>query len=94
MSPESRNIAELLKLRAQLDAQLEQFQRLVTVMFTDIAGSTKYFDEHGDLAGMAMVQECNDCLAPLVKKHSGTIDRKSTRLNSSHIQKSRMPSSA
>ena len=30
-------------------------------------------------------------LAPFVEKHA---DRKSTRLNSSHIQKSRMPSSA
>ena len=30
-----------------------------------------------------------DCLQPV-----GQIDRKSTRLNSSHIQKSRMPSSA
>ncbi|MGH9863333.1 MAG: adenylate/guanylate cyclase domain-containing protein [Candidatus Acidiferrales bacterium] len=70
---EPKSVDELLKQRARLDAELERFQRLVTVMFTDIAGSTKYFDEHGDLAGMAMVQECNDCLAPLVKKHSGTI---------------------
>ena len=29
-----------------------------------------------------------------IKEMSQTIDRKSTRLNSSHIQKSRMPSSA
>ena len=29
-----------------------------------------------------------------VKKDSNLLDRKSTRLNSSHIQKSRMPSSA
>ena len=32
--------------------------------------------------------------AALEKVHSYTVDRKSTRLNSSHIQKSRMPSSA
>ena len=73
MSSEPRNIAELLKLRAQLDAQLEQFQRLVAVMFTDIAGSTRYFDEHGDLAGMAMVEDCNGALKPLVTKHEGKI---------------------
>ena len=30
----------------------------------------------------------------LVERHSEAGDRKSTRLNSSHIQKSRMPSSA
>ena len=32
--------------------------------------------------------------APLVQLESNSVDRKSTRLNSSHIQKSRMPSSA
>ena len=31
---------------------------------------------------------------PPFSKNQSTIDRKSTRLNSSHIQKSRMPSSA
>ena len=30
----------------------------------------------------------------LLEKHADEVDRKSTRLNSSHIQKSRMPSSA
>ena len=70
---EPKSVDELLKQRARLDAELERFQRLVTVMFTDIAGSTKYFDEHGDLAGMAMVEDCNTTLKPLVGKHEGTI---------------------
>ena len=42
-------------------------------------------DIHGDHMDKAMVDK--------LKKES-TTDRKSTRLNSSHIQKSRMPSSA
>ena len=71
--PEPKSVDELLKQRARLDAELERFQRLVTVMFTDIAGSTKYFDEHGDLAGMAMVQDCNDTLQPQVGKQGGII---------------------
>ena len=33
-------------------------------------------------------------LRALVHNEAATLDRKSTRLNSSHIQKSRMPSSA
>ena len=70
---EPKSVDELLKQRARLDAELERFQRLVTVMFTDIAGSTKYFDEHGDLAGMAMVEDCNTTLKPLVGKLEGTI---------------------
>ena len=68
-----KSVDELLKQRARLDAELERFQRLVTVMFTDIAGSTKYFDEHGDLAGMAMVEDCNGTLKPLVAQLQGTI---------------------
>jgi class 3 adenylate cyclase len=42
-------------------------------MFTDIAGSTRYFDEHGDLAGMAMLTAVNDRLQPLVTKHQGIV---------------------
>ena len=40
--------------------------------------------------------ESNECAIKLARLHSHQrgIDRKSTRLNSSHIQKSRMPSSA
>ena len=34
------------------------------------------------------------CASPTTATSSGITDRKSTRLNSSHIQKSRMPSSA
>jgi class 3 adenylate cyclase len=67
------NLAELLKEWSQLNAELERHQRLVTVMFTDIAGSTRYFDEHGDLAGMAMLTAVNDRLQPLVTKHQGIV---------------------
>jgi len=70
---EPKSVAELLKQRALLDAELERFQRLVTVMFTDVAGSTRYFDQHGDLAGMAMLQEVNDTLQPQVGQHQGKI---------------------
>jgi class 3 adenylate cyclase/pSer/pThr/pTyr-binding forkhead associated (FHA) protein len=67
------NLAELLKEWSQLNAELERHQRLVTVMFTDIAGSTRYFDEHGDLAGMAMLTAVNDRLQPLVTQHQGIV---------------------
>jgi len=70
---EPKNVNELLKQRARLDAELERYQRMVTVMFTDIAGSTRYFDEHGDLAGMAMLQEVNDVLQPQVGEHKGIV---------------------
>ena len=48
--------------------------------------------EHGDMAGFEKMDgmECCEC----VKRIHFRLDRKSTRLNSSHTQKSRMPSSA
>ena len=45
-----------------------------------------YYDRACGAVGRRTVQECMAEIA--------AIDRKSTRLNSSHIQKSRMPSSA
>jgi len=73
MTADPTNLAELLKEWTQLNTELERHQRLVTVMFTDIAGSTRYFDEYGDLAGMAMLTAVNDRLQPLVTKHEGTV---------------------
>jgi class 3 adenylate cyclase len=70
---EPKSITQLPKPQAPLDAELEPFQRLVTVMFTDVAGSTRYFEQHGDLAGMAMLQAVNESLQPLVGRFEGTI---------------------
>ena len=50
-----------------------------------LIGTHVSFDQYG----MGVVSPIND-----VKELKGKKDRKSTRLNSSHIQKSRMPSSA
>ena len=47
-----------------------------------------------DLGRLIDKVEADPDLDVLVVTGSGDVDRKSTRLNSSHIQKSRMPSSA
>ena len=60
------------------------------------AGPEASLEERLDLAvrvGLAIVTE-GVTIAPLQGISEVKIDRKSTRLNSSHIQKSRMPSSA
>ncbi len=54
-------------------AELEKFRRTVTVMFTDIKGSTAYFEKYGDVAGLMMVHECNDMLRLIVEKHKGRV---------------------
>jgi adenylate cyclase len=53
--------------------RLEAFRRAVTVMFTDIKGSTEYFEKYGDLAGLALVCECNDLLRRIVENHGGRV---------------------
>src|SRR5579862_9784108 len=64
-------------LRAQDDPnvlqELEQFRRTMVVMFSDIQGSTSYFEKHGDAAGLFMVRQCNDIIRRLVEKHGGVV---------------------
>ena len=40
-------------------ALLESLRRNVTVLFTDLKGSTSYFEKYGDAAGLMMVHRCN-----------------------------------
>ncbi|HXZ33092.1 MAG TPA: hypothetical protein VEH30_12505 [Terriglobales bacterium] len=37
--------------------ELESFRRSVVVLFTDIQGSTAYYEKFGDVAGFAMVHQ-------------------------------------
>ena len=66
------NIEKLLQERKKIDDLLkEKFTRQVTVMFTDIKGSTSFFESHGDIEGRLMVQKHNDMLFPLIESSSG-----------------------
>lgn len=66
-------ILDLAREDPQLLEQLERFRRAITVMFTDIKGSTEYFEHYGDIAGLAMVHECNDALRQVVEQHEGRV---------------------
>lgn len=68
----SERVAALAGERAQAPAG--SFARqLQAVMFTDIVGSTAYFERHGDQAGMAMVERHNRLLIPSVTDHGGRV---------------------
>jgi class 3 adenylate cyclase/pSer/pThr/pTyr-binding forkhead associated (FHA) protein len=64
---------ELYKRKEELEQELEKFKTPVTVCFVDIVGSTRYFEQRGDYAGMIYVHACIDRLIPEVEKHGGTI---------------------
>ncbi len=42
------DVDALLKARAEIDEQLRKHKNTLTVLFTDIAGSTSFFDRNGD----------------------------------------------
>jgi class 3 adenylate cyclase/pSer/pThr/pTyr-binding forkhead associated (FHA) protein len=69
----SQRLEELVRERARLDSELERCKELVTVLFVDIVGSTGFYDEHGDVEGLVMVQKCLDLLIPVVEKHGGMV---------------------
>lgn len=54
-------------------ADLEKFRQAITIIFTDIKGSTAYFEKYGDAAGLAMVDRCNRILTETLEQHHGRL---------------------
>jgi class 3 adenylate cyclase/pSer/pThr/pTyr-binding forkhead associated (FHA) protein len=69
-------ILELSRLDPSHLKDLETFRRSVAVLFTDIQGSTEYYEKFGDLTGLAMVHQCNSLLERVVRKHGGRVVKK------------------
>jgi class 3 adenylate cyclase/Flp pilus assembly protein TadD len=64
----------LLKERAEIDGLLKnKFSREMTIMFTDIKGSTTFFETRGDIDGLSMVYQHNELLFPTVECHQGKV---------------------
>ena len=66
-------VEKLLRERMRLEEKLQDHSREITVMFTDIKGSTSFFESYGDIEGRQMVQKHNDMLFPLIQAHHGKI---------------------
>jgi class 3 adenylate cyclase len=76
-SPDSGIRVTKLLRRAEADPgalqELERFRRTLVVMFSDVQGSTAYFERHGDTAGLFMLHQCNNLIRSSVEKHGGTV---------------------
>ena len=75
----STTVTRILELSRQDPARLkdlETFRRSMTVLFSDIQGSTAYYEKFGDLNGLAMVHQCNSVLERVVRKHGGRVVKK------------------
>jgi len=68
-----KQVEELLNARAEIDEQLRRHKNLLTVMFTDVVGSTSYFDRFGDTAGLAMVHLNAELGSTAVREFGGTV---------------------
>jgi adenylate cyclase len=53
--------------------ELEKFRRSIAILFTDIQGSTSYYEKFGDLAGFAMVHQCNSLMEKAVNAQGGRV---------------------
>src|SRR6187401_1056481 len=51
----------------------ESVRTPVTVLFSDIKGSTAYFEKYGDDQGLAMVQRHNAMLFPIIEQCGGRV---------------------
>lgn len=68
------DVWDYVRRRNELDREIqEKFARPVTIMFTDIKGSTTFFDMRGDLEGVTMLQRHNELVVPPIEAHGGRV---------------------
>lgn len=68
------DIEKLIEQREYLESLLkEKFTKRMTVMFTDLKGSTAIADAEGDIASRTIMKQHNDVLFPIIKKHDGIL---------------------
>ncbi|MBN2361455.1 MAG: CHAT domain-containing protein [Deltaproteobacteria bacterium] len=68
------DLEQLFEARRAIDRELfEKHSREVGVLFTDIVGSTQYFEAKGDIDGLALLRRHNELLFPLVEQYDGRV---------------------
>ena len=73
-SLETQDISKFLDQRDDIERALKaKFQRVLTVMFTDLKGSTAIAEASGDIAVRAMLKRYHDLCLIAIKRHVGTL---------------------
>ena len=60
-------------IAAALSRHIRKSTKPLTILLTDIEGSTEYFDERGDIEGRLMVDQHNRLLFPVITRFRGKI---------------------
>ncbi len=66
-------VDELLKARAEIDEQLRRHKNALTVLFTDVVGSTSFFERNGDTAGLVMIHRHDELATRAIRQHEGKV---------------------
>jgi len=73
-SVDTSDISNLLAQRDELERAVKQkFQRVLTVMFTDLKGSTAIAEAAGDIAVRGMLKRHHDLVTDAVRANNGTL---------------------
>ncbi|MFQ5817019.1 MAG: protein kinase [Terriglobia bacterium] len=67
------DIDQLLRARDEIDAALHRQKTQFTVLFTDIVGSTAFFERFGDTAGLMMLEQHHKLVRPAIEQAGGTV---------------------
>ncbi len=67
------NINQLLQARSEIDDELRRRKSQITIFFTDVVGSTTYFDRFGDTAGLLLVHRHDNLVMSAVEEFQGTV---------------------
>src|SRR5215813_11845054 len=67
------NVDQLLRARSEIDEELRRHKARVTVFFTDVVGSTTYFDRFGDTAGLLLLHRHDNLVTRAVEEFQGTV---------------------
>ncbi len=70
---QANDINRLLKARSKIDEELRRHKARVTVLFTDVVGSTGYFDRYGDTAGLLLLHRHDHLVAGAVQEFHGIV---------------------
>ena len=71
--PPTNKVDALLKARAEIDDQLRQHKNALTVLFTDVVGSTSFFERNGDTAGLVMIHRHDEMAKHAIEQHEGKV---------------------
>ena len=71
-------------IAAGLSRHIRKSTKPLTILLTDVGGSTEYFDERGDIEGRLMVDQHNRLVFPVITRFRGKIIKTTGSRRSQH----------